>query len=120
MVEENILKKGKKYMLQFPDGTSSEHQKEYLNTVDKAFETEDRVSIDPKIKIFPKYEEDLIVTDGENNNTNSDETGSNANQENNTSGSGDTAPSTNQEEIKRVSDPNQQEKSSAETLLLGE
>lgn len=53
---ENLIYKNRKYMFQFPENVSSEKQKEYMDIVNKKFDSDDFVVIDPKIKVYPKHD----------------------------------------------------------------
>jgi hypothetical protein len=55
-MENNTIVKGRKYMLQFPEGVKAEDKAAYLKEVKTQFENDDFVSIDSKIKVFPKDE----------------------------------------------------------------
>lgn len=59
---KEYIYKNRKYAFQFPEEVSTEDQAKYLKEVQKAFEKDDIVTIDSKIKVFPQdYQEEKEV-----------------------------------------------------------
>jgi len=55
-----IIEKDKRYMVQFPEGTSSEKQAEYMGKVQEKLKSEQFVVIDPKIKLYDPVEREEV------------------------------------------------------------
>ena len=59
---KKIVEKHKKYIMQFPEGTSAEKQGEYLKKVEEKMDSGDRfVVIDPKIKVYESSSKEEIT-----------------------------------------------------------
>jgi hypothetical protein len=52
MTTQQTIEKHKKYLFQFPEGTETEKQVEYLKKINDSLESNDYVAVDPKIKIY--------------------------------------------------------------------
>lgn len=64
MVEnKQYVYKNRKYAFQFPEDVSSDDQAKYLNALNDAWEKDDVVTIDPKIKVYEKDYQETVKTE---------------------------------------------------------
>ena len=63
MIKKEIIERNRKYLFQFPEGTSGEKQEEYFTKLNKALEKDSFVAVDPKIKILPASDSHLVETE---------------------------------------------------------
>lgn len=57
----NVITKTSKFIIQFPENVTVEKQAEYMQKVEEALKNNDRVVIDPKVKIFVQEQKEEVA-----------------------------------------------------------
>lgn len=70
---ENLITKKRRYAFQFPENVPTEAQEAYIKKVEKSFEEHDIVTIDPKIKVYPR--DDVIAQESKPDETKDEPSG---------------------------------------------